>query len=98
MYRSTSYLPTLASAQIEIVNDAPLRDIISALGGWPVTVEGWGEGENATDVPPLETLLALLKRNFTLGALLEEWIGPDDRHSTKHVVQVCSLVFLVLSR
>ena len=81
-----------ASAQIEIVNDAPLRDIISALGGWPVTVEGWGEGENATDVPPLETLLALLKRNFTLGALLEEWIGPDDRHSTKHVVQVSSVV------
>ena len=75
------------SAQIEIVNDEPLKNVISELGGWPVTMPDWGDNPELTP-PSLERLLATLKRNFTLGALLEEWVGPDDRHSQKHVIQI----------
>ena len=39
-------------------------------------------------MPKLETLVATLKRKFTLGVLLEEWIGPDDKHSGANVIQV----------
>ena len=36
----------------------------------------------------LEQLIATLKRNFTLGVIVEEWVGPDDRNSLGHVIQV----------
>ena len=73
-------------AQIEIIDDEPLREVIETLGGWPVATPGWDE--NNESVPSLEKLLAMLKRKFTLGVLLEEWIGPDDRHSEDNVIQV----------
>ena len=37
---------------------------------------------------PLENLVAIVKRNFTLGVLIEEWVGPDDRNSLGHIIQV----------
>ena len=36
----------------------------------------------------IEDVLALLKKNFTLGVLFEKWVGPDDRNSKNHIVQV----------
>ena len=44
----------------------------------------WSESETL----PLEEILGLLKRNFTLGVLVEEWVGPDDRNSKRHIIQV----------
>ena len=66
------------------VSDTPLRHVIQRLGGWPVTDPDWSEETTL----PLETVLGLLKRNFTLGVLIEEWIGPDDRDSKRHIIQV----------
>ena len=63
-----------------------MRKVIETLGGWPVTTPGWDE--NNENVPSLEKLIAMLKRKFTLGVLLEEWIGPDDKHSENNVIQV----------
>ena len=60
--------------------------MIKALGGWPVATPGWDPDSNS--VPSLEKLIAMLKRQFTLGVLLEEWIGPDDKHSENNVIQV----------
>ena len=37
---------------------------------------------------PIEDVLALLKKNFTLGVLFEKWVGPDDRNSKNHIIQV----------
>ena len=50
-------------AQIEEVSDTPLLRVIEKLGGWPVTDSEWNSN-NAID---LETLVAVIKRNFTLG-------------------------------
>ena len=73
-------------AQIEIVDDEPLKAVIKTLGGWPVATPDWDPAGDS--VPSLETLISILKRNFTLGVLLEEWVGPDDRHSQSNVMQV----------
>ena len=72
------------TGQIIEVSDSPLRRVIRELGGWPVTDPDW-KPENTL---PLEKVLGILKRNFTLGVLIEEWIGPDDRDSKSHIVQV----------
>ena len=61
--------------------------MIEKLGGWPVTDSEWNS-KNAID---LETLVAVIKRNFTLGVLIEEWVGPDDRRSENHIIQVMSI-------
>ena len=73
-------------AQIEIIDDAPIKEVLNSLGGWPVITPDWDE--KSSSVPKLETLVATLKRKFTLGVLLEEWIGPDDKHSGANVIQV----------
>ena len=76
-------------AQIEIIDDAPIKKVLNSLGGWPVITPDWDE--KSSSVPKLETLVATLKRKFTLGVLLEEWIGPDDKHSGANVIQVCNI-------
>ena len=60
--------------------------MIEQLGAWPVTDSEW-DSDKAID---LEILVAVIKRNFTLGVLIEEWVGPDDRNSEKHIIQVLS--------
>jgi membrane metallo-endopeptidase-like protein 1 len=71
-------------AQIVEVSDTPLLSVIEKLGGWPVTDSAWDQNK----VIDLEILLAVIKRNFTLGVLVEEWVGPDDRDSREHIIQV----------
>ena len=55
--------------------------MIEKLGGWPVTDSEWNSN-NAID---LETLVAVIKRNFTLGVLIKEWVGPDDPRSENDI-------------
>lgn len=76
------------SAQIMHISDTPLLRVIDKLGGWPVTDSAW-HSDRAID---LEILLAVIKRNFTLGVLIEEWVGPDDRNSQNHIIQVSSIL------
>jgi len=61
-----------------------LKRVIRELGGWPVADPTWDPDNTLT----LEQLIATLKRNFTLGVIIEEWVGPDDRNSLGHVIQV----------
>ena len=75
----------IPAGTIAKISDIPLKEVISSLGGWPVREPpGWDPGA----APRLEWVLGTLKRNFTLGALVEEWIGPDDRDSSRHIIQV----------
>ena len=78
------------SAQIAEVSDTPLRRVIDTLGGWPVTDSAWDPDR----APELEVMLAVIKRNFTLGVLIEEWVGPDDRNSQNHIIQI-GIVYLI---
>ncbi len=81
------YQSCMDVARIEEASDQPLRTVIRGLGGWPV-VDGDEWGKETEMLPQLEEVLAAIKRNFTVGVLVEEWIGPDDKNSRSHVVQV----------
>ena len=66
------------------MSDAPLRAVLDELGGWPVLDSTWCPSHS------LEKVIGIIKRNFTVGVLVEEWIGPDDRDSKRHIIQVFS--------
>lgn len=69
--------------QIRKIGDAPLREILKTLGGWPVSTSSWK--------PPnfsIETLLGKLRGDYNEGVLIEQWVGPDDKNSSVHILQV----------
>ncbi|KAK6620414.1 18S rRNA pseudouridine methyltransferase [Polyplax serrata] len=69
--------------QIGKIGDAPLREVLKSLGGWPVATRDWK--------PPsfsVETLLGKLRGDYNEGVLIEQWVGPDDKNSSAHILQV----------
>ena len=78
------YQSCMDMASIEEASDTPLREVVAKLGGWPVAEASWSEA----GAPPLEHVVGLIKRNFTIGVLIEEWIGPDDKNSKSNIVQI----------
>ncbi len=78
------YQSCMDMAKIEEVSDTPLREVIQKLGGWPVVDAEWSEQL----APSIEKVIGLIKRNFTIGVLVEEWIGPDDKNSKSNIVQI----------
>ena len=66
------------------LDDAPLQAAIAQLGGWPVT---FPHGEWAPP-PSLEVIIALVRKRYNAGILVDLWVGPDDRNSDLHVVQI----------
>jgi membrane metallo-endopeptidase-like protein 1 len=71
------------AAQIRKIGDAPLREVLASLGGWPVTQSNWK--------PPsfsIETLLGRLRGQYNEGVLIEQWVGPDDKNSSVNILQV----------
>jgi len=78
------YQSCVNMSQMVKIGDDPLRAAIQQLGGWPVTFleEVW------TPPPSLEVIVAHIRRKFNTGVLVDLWVGPDDRDSDKHVVQI----------
>ncbi|RZF47612.1 hypothetical protein LSTR_LSTR014221 [Laodelphax striatellus] len=70
--------------QIRLVGDAPIREVLRSLGGWPVT-EGvaWTAPKGQ-----LEILLGRLRGEFNMGWLIEQWVGPDDKNSSVNILQL----------
>jgi len=60
----------------------PLIQLVNELGGWPVLDANWDE--TGFD---LETVVAKL-RLYGSRALINMWVGVDDRHSDVHVIAV----------
>lgn len=80
--RSIKTFPMI-SEQIGKIGDAPLREVLKSLGGWPVATRDWK--------PPsfsVETLLGKLRGDYNEGVLIEQWVGPDDKNSSAHILQV----------
>ena len=72
----------LSTALIEARGDKPLRDIIDALGGWPILDDDWSE-----DGFDLIDLIARL-RLFNNRVLLNSWVSADDKNSEVNIIQV----------
>jgi len=70
----------------------PLTNLLNQHGGWPVLDANWDETQF-----DLETTIAKL-RLYGSRALVNMWVGVDDRHSHVHVIAVsvkdlCSSLF-----
>lgn len=61
-----------------------MKNLIQLFGGWPVIDRDWSE----SNVPSMESLFGRIKRKLNDGIILELWIGPDDKNSSIHVIQV----------
>lgn len=61
-----------------------MKNLIQSFGGWPVIDHDWSE----SNVPSMESLFGRMKRKLNDGIILELWIGPDDKNSSVHVIQV----------
>ncbi|CAB4057557.1 MMEL1 [Lepeophtheirus salmonis] len=87
------YKSCMNISQIERISDTPLVQAINGLGGWPVVDPYW-TSHNWT----IERVIGILKKNFTLGIFIEEWVGPDDRNSSAHIIQIDQMTFGLPSR
>ncbi|XP_046994837.1 neprilysin-1-like [Schistocerca americana] len=79
--------------QIRRLGDEPLRGVLRALGGWPVTDERWA--------PPafsVEVLLGRLRGEYNEGVLIEQWVGPDDKNSSVNILQLDQMTLALPSR
>ncbi|XP_076318577.1 neprilysin-1-like [Tachypleus tridentatus] len=79
----TFYKSCVKMGQIDAIGDKPLHDIITSLGGWPVTSRNWTEPSW-----PIEKLLGLLRGDYNMGIIIEQWVGPDDKNSSVNIIQL----------
>ena len=70
------------AALIDSRGPEPLTDLVSQFGGWPVLDSNWSESQF-----DLETVIARL-RLYGSRALVNMWVGVDDRQSNVHVIAV----------
>ena len=62
-----------------------MKELVNSFGGWPVADKRWSSNTNIS----MEELLGQLKHELNEGILFEVWVGPDDKNSSLHVIQVC---------
>ncbi|XP_018329444.1 neprilysin-1 [Agrilus planipennis] len=89
----TFYNTCMDIHQLRKIGDHPLRQILSSLGGWPVTMKTW--------TPPpltLENLLGEIRGTYNEGILVEQWIGPDDKNSSVNIIQLDQMQLALPSR
>jgi membrane metallo-endopeptidase-like protein 1 len=78
------YQSCVNMSSIVHLGDAPIRATIAQLGGWPVT---FPPGQWRPP-PSLEAIVARVRSQYNAGILVDLWVGPDDRNSDEHVVQI----------
>lgn len=61
-----------------------MKELVNSFGGWPVADKRWSSKANFS----MEVLLGQLKHELNEGILFEVWVGPDDKNSSLHVIQV----------
>ncbi|XP_034934335.1 neprilysin-1-like [Chelonus insularis] len=88
------YRSCMDIAQIKKIGDIPLREALKKFGGWPV-VEGrtWRRPNES-----IEVLLGHMRGEFNEGALLDQWIGPDDKNSSINILQIDQMQLALPSR
>ncbi|CAD6235836.1 GSCOCG00008006001-RA-CDS [Cotesia congregata] len=91
----TFYKSCMDIPQIRHIGDAPLKETLRNLGGWPV-VEGtnWEPPKNL----PIEILLGRIRGEFNEGVLVEHWVGPDDKNSSANILQLDQMQLALPSR
>lgn len=77
------YKSCINTSRIEAVGDAPLHQMISLLGGWPVVEKNWKE-----DSFVAEDALGLVRANFTSIIIIFCSVAADDKNSSSNIIQI----------
>lgn len=77
------YKSCINTSRIEAVGDAPLHQMISLLGGWPVVEKNWKE-----DSFVVEDALGLVRANFTSIIIIFCSVAADDKNSSSNIIQI----------
>lgn len=77
------YKSCINTSRIEAVGDAPLHQMISLLGGWPVVEKNWKE-----DSFVVEESLGLVRANFTSIIIIFCSVAADDKNSSSNIIQI----------
>lgn len=77
------YKSCINTSRIEAIGDAPLHQMISLLGGWPVVEKNWKE-----DSFVAEDALGLVRANFTSIIIIFCSVAADDKNSSSNIIQI----------
>ncbi|XP_076315329.1 neprilysin-1-like isoform X2 [Tachypleus tridentatus] len=89
----TFYKSCMKTNQIDAIGDKPLRDVMKKIKDWPVTNRKW-------KIPSwsIEKLLGVIRGDYDLGIIIEQWVGPDDKNSSVNIIQLDQMPFGLPSR
>ena len=79
------YQSCVNMSQIVKIGDGPLRAGLEELGGWPLTFldRDWVAPDSG-----LEVTVAMIRKNYNTGVLVDLWVGPDDQDSDVNILQI----------
>ncbi|MCI4390399.1 hypothetical protein PGIGA_G00122220 [Pangasianodon gigas] len=80
------YRSCMSESVIEQRDSQPLLKLIDSIGDWPVASEDWNN--TAEESWSLEHMLASLNSHYNKKVLLEMFVWPDDRDSSRHIIHI----------
>uniref|UniRef100_A0AAR2IMW7 Membrane metallo-endopeptidase-like 1 n=1 Tax=Pygocentrus nattereri TaxID=42514 RepID=A0AAR2IMW7_PYGNA len=81
------YRSCMNESVIEQRDSQPLLKLIDSIGDWPVASEDWNSTAGTEDTR-LEDTLAALNAHYNKKILLEMFVWPDDRDSSRHIIHI----------
>ncbi|XP_065200179.1 neprilysin-1 isoform X2 [Planococcus citri] len=81
------YKSCINTSEIKLNGEKRMKELVNSFGGWPVADKRWTSRANFS----MEELLGQLKKELNEGILFEVWVGPDDKNSSLHVIQMDQL-------
>ncbi|XP_058848919.1 membrane metallo-endopeptidase-like 1 isoform X2 [Acipenser ruthenus] len=80
------YQSCMNESLIELRDSAPLLELVSRIGGWPVAS---ADGDSSREEPwSLEDTLSTLTARYHKKALLDMFVWTDDHDSSRHIIYI----------
>lgn len=76
----------LCPEQIREIGDAPVLEVLSRLGGWPVIEKDWKAPKKFS-----AELFGRLRGEYGESVIIELFVGADDKNSSVNIIQVLSM-------
>ncbi|TRY76151.1 hypothetical protein DNTS_031483 [Danionella cerebrum] len=95
----TLYSSCMNELVIEQRDSRPLLQLVDSVGDWPVASELWNSSTGSSEQSwSLEDTLAILNARYNKKAVLEMFVWPDDRDSSRYIIHVDQPVLGMPSR
>ncbi|XP_034671891.1 neprilysin-1 isoform X2 [Drosophila subobscura] len=80
--------------QIRKIGSGRVKQVLKALGGWPVIERNWQPPADLS----VEKLMGHLRLNYSEPVLIELYVGADDKNSSVNILQMDQLQYALPSR